>query len=198
MAPRCRGGSLLTHLDDVGSAAGRAALLADPAGRVGARGEILTVGDFLSAYVMEWWLHHLDLIACLPNAEQPAAEGLIRSRETLERIAGSPFPSAFHDVDALLIALAADADVVLASVPANLLRVLTLVGLDQASPCARTPAPRPDPRGTPRAQRPSPRSAPVPPGAPRTPPPGRKTLGLHGRYRGTLPDSTRNLTHPLR
>ncbi|MFJ3506627.1 maleylpyruvate isomerase N-terminal domain-containing protein [Streptomyces luteogriseus] len=91
------------HLDDVGSAAGRAALLADPAGRVGTRDEILTVGDFLSTYVMEWTLHHLDLIACLPDAKQPPAEGLVRSREMLERITGSPFPSAFHDVDALLI-----------------------------------------------------------------------------------------------
>ncbi|MGW6547436.1 maleylpyruvate isomerase N-terminal domain-containing protein [Streptomyces massasporeus] len=91
------------HLDDVGSAAGRAALLADPAGRVGTRDEIITVADFLSTYVMEWTLHHLDLVACLPDAEQPPAEGLVRSREMLEQIAGSPFPAAFHDADALLI-----------------------------------------------------------------------------------------------
>ncbi len=91
------------HLDDVGSAAGRAALLADPAGRVGTRDEILTVGDFLSTYVLEWTLHHLDLIACLPDAEQPPAEGIVRSREMLEQITGSPFPSSFSDVDALLI-----------------------------------------------------------------------------------------------
>jgi hypothetical protein len=91
------------HLDDVGSAAGRAALLADPAGRVGTRDEILTVGDFLDTYVMEWTLHHLDLIAHLPDAGQPPAEGLARSREMLEGIAGSPFPTSFHDVDALLV-----------------------------------------------------------------------------------------------
>ncbi|MFF8933297.1 maleylpyruvate isomerase N-terminal domain-containing protein [Streptomyces paradoxus] len=91
------------HLDDVGAAAGRAALLADPAGRIGTRDEILTVGDFLSAYVMEWTLHHLDLIACVPVAEQPPAKGLARSREMLERIAGSPFPTSFPDVDALLV-----------------------------------------------------------------------------------------------
>ncbi|MFJ5726656.1 maleylpyruvate isomerase N-terminal domain-containing protein [Streptomyces paradoxus] len=91
------------HLDDVGSAAGRAALLADPAGRVGTRDAVLTVGDFLSAYVMEWTLHHLDLIAFLPDAEQPPAEGLARSREMLERIAGSPFPMSFPDADALLV-----------------------------------------------------------------------------------------------
>jgi hypothetical protein len=91
------------HLDDVGSAAGRAALLADPAGRVGTRDEILTVADYLSAYVLEWTLHHLDLIAYLPGAEQPPAEGLTRSREMLEQIAGGSFPASFQDVDALLI-----------------------------------------------------------------------------------------------
>lgn len=91
------------HLDDVGSAAGRAALLADPAGRVGTRDEVLTVGDFLATYVMEWTLHHLDLIAHLPDAEQPPAEGLARSREMLEGLAGSPFPTSWHDVDALLV-----------------------------------------------------------------------------------------------
>ncbi|MEU3934211.1 maleylpyruvate isomerase N-terminal domain-containing protein [Streptomyces sp. NPDC029044] len=91
------------HLDDVGSAAGRAARLADPAGRVGTRDEIIAVGDYLATYVMEWTLHHLDLIAHLPDAEQPPAEGLARSREMLERIAGSPFPKSFQDVDALLV-----------------------------------------------------------------------------------------------
>ena len=50
------------HFDDVGSAAGRAAELADPGVRVSTRGEVLTVGDYLSAYVLEWTLHHLDLI----------------------------------------------------------------------------------------------------------------------------------------
>jgi hypothetical protein len=91
------------HLDDVGSAAGRAALLADPAGRVGTRDEVLTVADYLSVYVLEWTLHHLDLIARLPDPEQPPAATLTRSRELLERIAGGAFPASFHDVDALLI-----------------------------------------------------------------------------------------------
>ncbi|MGV9900000.1 maleylpyruvate isomerase N-terminal domain-containing protein, partial [Streptomyces tendae] len=59
-------GLLKFHLDDVGSAAGRAAALADPAGRVGTQGQVLTAGDYLCAYVLEWSLHHLDLIAHLP------------------------------------------------------------------------------------------------------------------------------------
>lgn len=95
---------LLTfHLDDVGSAAGRAAELADPALRVGTQGEVLTVGDYLSAYVLEWTLHHLDLVAHLPDAASPPAEGLARTREMLEKIAGTAFPASFSDKDALLV-----------------------------------------------------------------------------------------------
>jgi uncharacterized protein (TIGR03083 family) len=91
------------HLDDVGSAAGRAARLADPGARVGTRDEVLTVGDYLGAYVMEWTLHHLDLIARLPGAAGPPAEGLARARAMLQEIAGASFPSSFTDRDALLV-----------------------------------------------------------------------------------------------
>lgn len=91
------------HLDDVGSAAGRAAELADTGLRVGTRDEVLTAGDYLCAYVLEWTLHHLDLVAHLPHAAQPPAEGLARSREMLEKIAGAAFPASFSDKDALLV-----------------------------------------------------------------------------------------------
>jgi hypothetical protein len=91
------------HLDDVGSAAGRAAELADPGLRVSTRDQVLTAGDYLCAYVLEWTLHHLDLIAHLPDAAQPPAQGLARSREILEKIAGAAFPASFSDTDALLV-----------------------------------------------------------------------------------------------
>lgn len=91
------------HLDDVGSAAGRAAVLADPAVRVSTRDEVLTVGDYLSAYVLEWTLHHLDLIAHLPSAAEPPAETLAAARASLEKIAGTPFPASFSDKETLLI-----------------------------------------------------------------------------------------------
>ncbi|WP_329130517.1 maleylpyruvate isomerase N-terminal domain-containing protein [Streptomyces sp. NBC_00670] len=94
---------LTFHLDDVGSAAGRAARLADPALRVSTQEKVLTVGDYLSAYVLEWTLHHLDLIAHLPSAAEPPAEALAAARALLERIAGAPFPARFSDKDALLI-----------------------------------------------------------------------------------------------
>lgn len=92
------------HLDDVGSAAGRAATLAAPELRVSTQDMVLTAADYLSAYVLEWTLHHLDLVAHLPGVEGPPAEGLARTRQMLERIAGTPFPAALSDTDTLLVA----------------------------------------------------------------------------------------------
>ncbi|MET8453268.1 maleylpyruvate isomerase N-terminal domain-containing protein [Streptomyces sp. NPDC005209] len=91
------------HFDDVGSAAGRAAVLAGPAARVSTRDEVLTVGDYLSAYVLEWSLHHLDLIAHLPSAAQPPTETLAAARALLEKRAGTAFPASFTDADALRV-----------------------------------------------------------------------------------------------
>src|ERR1700754_359516 len=88
------------HLDDLGAAAGRAAELADPDLRVRTRDQVLTAGDYLSAYVLEWTLHHLDLIAHLPDAAEPPADGLARSRAMLETIAGTALPASFSDTDA--------------------------------------------------------------------------------------------------
>lgn len=96
-------GLLKFHLDDVGSAAGRAAELADPDALVATQGMALTAHDYLGAYVLEWTLHHLDLIANLPHVAGPPAEGLARSRDMLEAIAGAVFPRSFTDADALLI-----------------------------------------------------------------------------------------------
>jgi hypothetical protein len=96
-------GLLKFHLDDLGAAAGRAAQLADPTLRVSTRDVVLTAGDYLSAYVMEWTLHHLDLIAHLPDAPQPPTETLAEARAMLDTIAGTPFPTSWSDSDTLLI-----------------------------------------------------------------------------------------------
>ncbi|MUN38784.1 maleylpyruvate isomerase N-terminal domain-containing protein [Actinomadura litoris] len=91
------------HFDDIGSAAGRAADLADPEVRVSTQDKVLTTGDYLSAYVMEWTLHHLDLIVNLPSAAEPPAETLAAARASLEKIAGVSIPATFSDTDALRI-----------------------------------------------------------------------------------------------
>ena len=59
--------------------------------------------DYLDAYVLEWTLHHLDLVAHLAKEPAPPAEGLAGARALLERIAGSAFPAAFSDAAALLV-----------------------------------------------------------------------------------------------
>ncbi|RDD86448.1 maleylpyruvate isomerase N-terminal domain-containing protein [Streptomyces parvulus] len=91
------------HLDDVGSAAGRAAGLADPDARVETQEQVLTAGDYLSAYVLEWTLHHLDLVTGLPGAAGPSAEALAGARALLERVVGAEFPRSLSDTDALLV-----------------------------------------------------------------------------------------------
>lgn len=94
---------LKLHFDDVGSAAARAAELADPDRRIATRGEVLTAADYLDAYVLEWTLHHLDLIAQLPGEPEPPAECLAHARHMLEQVTGATFPPALSDRDALLI-----------------------------------------------------------------------------------------------
>ncbi|NKE59947.1 maleylpyruvate isomerase family protein [Lentzea sp. PSKA42] len=91
------------HVDDVGSAAVRAAQLADPTLKVSTQDMVLSSADYLGAYVWEWTLHHLDLIMHLPGAREPHAASLARCRETLERIAGTPFPASWQDKDVLLV-----------------------------------------------------------------------------------------------
>ncbi|MDQ0964119.1 hypothetical protein QFZ66_007997 [Streptomyces sp. B4I13] len=61
------------------------------------------MGDHLSAYVMEWTPHHLDLAAHLPSAAGSPARTFAAARAALERIAGCRFPAAFSDADALLV-----------------------------------------------------------------------------------------------
>ncbi|MEU3642671.1 maleylpyruvate isomerase N-terminal domain-containing protein [Lentzea sp. NPDC034063] len=90
------------HVDDVGQAALRAGRLAAPSACVSTQDMVLTAADYLGAYVWEWTLHHLDLVAHLPHARRPAAESLARCREILEQIAGA-FPASWPDEDVLLV-----------------------------------------------------------------------------------------------
>lgn len=117
-------GLLRHHLEDLGAAAGRAALLAHPDLPVSTQGKTLTVRDYLGAHVLEWTLHHLDLVAHLPTAERPAAErpaaesrlashapaagppadGLAAARDMVERRLRLRLPETWTDPDALRVA----------------------------------------------------------------------------------------------
>ncbi|APX33667.1 thioesterase [Brachybacterium sp. P6-10-X1] len=95
---------LRDHLEDVGGAAGRAALLAHPELPVSTQGKTLTVRDYLGAYVLEWTLHHLDLVAHLSAAAAPPHEGTAAAREMLERRLRVNLPATWVDADALGVA----------------------------------------------------------------------------------------------
>jgi hypothetical protein len=90
------------HVDDVGQAALRAAQLADPTLKVSTQDMVLCTTNYLGAYVWEWTLHHLDLVAHLPGVAGPPAATLARCREMLEQIAG-PFPAQWSSTDVLLV-----------------------------------------------------------------------------------------------
>ncbi|MFD4638876.1 maleylpyruvate isomerase N-terminal domain-containing protein [Lentzea sp. NPDC058436] len=90
------------HVDDVGRAALRAAGMADPSLKVTTQDMVLCTSGYLGAYVWEWTLHHLDLVANLPHLAGPLAQALARCREMFEQIAG-PFPAGWSDVDVLLV-----------------------------------------------------------------------------------------------
>lgn len=91
------------HLGDVGAAADRASRIASPRSLVATQGMVLTVEDFLSAYVLEWTIHHLDLIAHIPHSPMPPAAGLSRSRQMLERITGHDLRTTLSDPEVLRI-----------------------------------------------------------------------------------------------
>ncbi|WP_263309945.1 thioesterase [Brachybacterium atlanticum] len=97
-------GLLRDHLEDLGGAAERAALLAEPDLPVATQGMSLTVRDYLHAYVLEWTLHHLDLIAHLDREDAPAGppvEGLAEARDMVERRLRVRLPAGWADADAL-------------------------------------------------------------------------------------------------
>ncbi|UVY84454.1 maleylpyruvate isomerase N-terminal domain-containing protein [Brachybacterium sp. NBEC-018] len=95
------------HLEDLGAAADRAAALAHPELPVATQGMSLTVRDYLGAYVLEWTLHHLDLVAHLDPEDAPAGPpdaGLAGARDLVERRLRLRLPASWADADALRIA----------------------------------------------------------------------------------------------
>ncbi|HEY3709702.1 MAG TPA: maleylpyruvate isomerase N-terminal domain-containing protein [Amycolatopsis sp.] len=95
---------LTHHFDDLAIAAGRAAAAADPAARVETCDEVFTVADYLSVYVVEATLHHLDLVRHLSGVDGPPPETVAATRAMVEKVAGQAFPAGVDDREALLAA----------------------------------------------------------------------------------------------
>ncbi|WP_328608037.1 maleylpyruvate isomerase N-terminal domain-containing protein [Amycolatopsis sp. NBC_00345] len=95
---------LTHHFDDLAVAAGRAAAAADPAARVETCDEVFTVADYLSVYVVEATLHHLDLVRHLSGVDGPPPETTAATRSMVEKVTGQAFPAGVADREALLVA----------------------------------------------------------------------------------------------
>jgi hypothetical protein len=81
---------LVGHWRELSEAAVRAAAVAltDKHRLVETQGHVLRVGDFVATLVMEAAVHHLDLILDLPDAPEPAPEGLQVTARTLDGLFG--------------------------------------------------------------------------------------------------------------
>lgn len=97
--------TLVAHWRTTSEATVRAALAADPAGRVGTQGHVIVVPDFLSTLVVESTVHHLDLVVELPAGARgttPDPEALALTRVVLEGIHGAALPTAWDDATCVL------------------------------------------------------------------------------------------------
>jgi uncharacterized protein (TIGR03083 family) len=80
-----------------------AAALADPDRVVATQGHSLRVDDLLSTLAVEAAVHHLDLVAGLPDQPGPSPEALLEVRLVLDGLAGAPFPAEWTDERVALV-----------------------------------------------------------------------------------------------
>lgn len=85
------GESLIAHFADVVTAAARAAREA-PSGRFAFQGHVLEAEDLLGTWVVEFTLHHLDLLVGLPDRPEPSSGALEFTAWTLDQFIGAPRP----------------------------------------------------------------------------------------------------------
>jgi hypothetical protein len=69
----------------------------DPASVVETQGHALLVDDLLRTLAVEAAIHHLDLVAHLPDLPGPSEAGLGEARRVLDGLAGTPFPDEWDD-----------------------------------------------------------------------------------------------------
>jgi len=101
------GGSMFLHWTDLreaytgtAEAVVQAAAVEEPTApsrRVRTQGHVLTVEDLLSTLCVEATIHHLDLVADLPDARPPAPAGLAEVRRVLDGLVGGPLDVAWGD-----------------------------------------------------------------------------------------------------
>lgn len=85
--------SLAGHWAHTMQAAVRAAARAEPNASVSTQQHVLSVADLCRTLVVEAVVHHLDLVADLPDAPLPAAAPLAVARSTLDALWDRPAPA---------------------------------------------------------------------------------------------------------
>jgi uncharacterized protein (TIGR03083 family) len=93
-----RPASACEQLRDVGAAVLRG-IDAMPDRRCLWQGHVFDPGDFLTVWVVEHVVHHLDLL----SQERPPADGLRLARRTIEALVDEPLPGSWSDVTATLV-----------------------------------------------------------------------------------------------
>jgi hypothetical protein len=88
---------------DTSRAAARAGAQADPALVVLTQGHAITVEDLLSTLAVEAAIHHLDLVAHLPDHAAAAGSPLREARRVLDALGPAAFPAEWSDRDVVLV-----------------------------------------------------------------------------------------------
>lgn len=88
---------LADHFAKTSQAAVHQAQRADPRFRVGFQEKVFPVADFLTTFVVEAAIHHLDMLVELPDARRPSRRVLRLVRATLDGLLGVPGPSSWDD-----------------------------------------------------------------------------------------------------
>ena len=91
----------IRHLTVTGSTVMRAATRS-PASNLDFQGHVITTGDFYATWAVELAVHHLDLGLEL-ILEPPDTGALDLARQTVEELAGGPFPPDLSQTDVILI-----------------------------------------------------------------------------------------------
>jgi hypothetical protein len=79
------------------------ASLTDPTTVVETQGHALLVDDLLRTLAVEAAIHHLDVVAHLPELRGPSEPGLGEARRVLDGLAGTPFPAEWDDARVVLL-----------------------------------------------------------------------------------------------
>jgi hypothetical protein len=96
------GTGVIALWQETAPAAVRAGRRAEPDGRIGTQGHVLTVPDFMATLATEATIHHLDMTVNLAGAAQPDPAALDLAVATLDGLLAGARPSEWTETEFLL------------------------------------------------------------------------------------------------